>query len=196
MRVELRKRWSVLRSQPAKCSTQSHHSPQDSKNTKASAAQALIFRAAAIRRSNVQVQHIIKRMNAPPPTQTPQGQPCLTGVGNNPLTVTKHSQRAASRMPKARRSRLSLTRRAGCATLPDHKQYPSRPSPKSSLKEWCCHLSICADVHVQKSAQQCSHQIRASIHPKPLLKLFLFSPFCWRTILCPTAAHSPARHRQ
>ena len=25
---------------------------------------------------------------------------------------------------------------------PDHKQYPSRPSPKSSLKEWCCHLSI------------------------------------------------------
>ena len=96
----------------------------------------------AIRRSNVHVQHIIKRMNAPPPTQTPQGQPCLTGVGNNPLTVTKHGQRAASRMPKARRSRLSLTRRAGCATLPDHKQYPSRPSPKSSLKELCCHLSI------------------------------------------------------
>ena len=142
MRAESRERWSVFRPQPAKCSTQSHHSLQDSKNPKSSAAQALIFRAAAIRRSNVQVQHIIKRMNAPPPTQPPQGQPCLTGVGNNPLTVTEHGQRAASRMPKARRSRLSLTRRAGCATLPDHKQYPSRPSPKSSLKEWCCHLSI------------------------------------------------------
>ena len=62
-------------------------------------------------------------INASPPAQTPQGQPCLTGVGNNPLTVTKHGQRASSRMPKARRSRLSLTRRAGCATLPGHKQH-------------------------------------------------------------------------
>ena len=56
--------------------------------------------------------------NASPPAQTPQGQPCLTGVGNNPLTITKPSQRAVSRMPKARRSRLSLTRCAGWATLP------------------------------------------------------------------------------
>ena len=44
--------------------------------------------------------------------------PCLTGVGNNPLTITKPSRRAVSRMPKARRSRLSLTRRVGWATLP------------------------------------------------------------------------------
>ena len=44
--------------------------------------------------------------------------PCLTGVGNNPLTITKPSQRAVSRMPKARRSRLSLTRGAGWATFP------------------------------------------------------------------------------
>ena len=54
---------------------------------------------------------------ASPPTQTPQCQPCLTGVGDNPLTITKHSQHTVSRMPKARRSRLSLTRRAGCATF-------------------------------------------------------------------------------
>ena len=54
--------------------------------------------------------------NASPPAQTPQGQPCLTGVGNNPLTIPKHSRRTVSRMPNARRSRLSLTRRAGCAT--------------------------------------------------------------------------------
>ena len=59
--------------------------------------------------------------NVSPPTQTPQGQPCSTGVGNNPLTIPEHSQRAVSRMPKARRSRLSLTRCAGCATLPNHK---------------------------------------------------------------------------
>ena len=44
--------------------------------------------------------------------------PCLTGVGNNPLTITKPSRRAVSRMPKARRSRLSLTRCAGWATFP------------------------------------------------------------------------------
>ena len=56
--------------------------------------------------------------NASPPAQTPQGQPCLTGVGNNPLTIPKHSRRAVSRMPKARRSRSSLIRCAGCATLP------------------------------------------------------------------------------
>ena len=55
--------------------------------------------------------------DAPPPTQTPQGQPCLTGVGNNPLTIRQPSQRAVSRMPKARRSRLSLTRCAGWATF-------------------------------------------------------------------------------
>ena len=60
--------------------------------------------------------------NASPPTQTPTGQPCSTGVGNNPLTIPEHSQRAVSRMPKARRSRLSLTRCAGCAILP---LYPS-----------------------------------------------------------------------
>ena len=59
--------------------------------------------------------------NAPPPTQAPTGQPCSTGVGNNPLTIPEHSQRAVSRMPKARRSRLSLTRCAGCATFPNHK---------------------------------------------------------------------------
>ena len=47
--------------------------------------------------------------------------PCSTGVGNNPLTIPEHSRRAVSRMPKARRSRLSLTRCAGCATLPNHK---------------------------------------------------------------------------
>ena len=56
--------------------------------------------------------------NASPPTQAPTGQPCLTGVGNNPLTIKKPSQRAVSRMPKARRSRLSLTRCAGWATFP------------------------------------------------------------------------------
>ena len=56
--------------------------------------------------------------DAPPLTQTPQGQPCLTGVGNTPLTIKKPSQRTVSRMPKARRSRLSLTRRAGWATFP------------------------------------------------------------------------------
>ena len=55
--------------------------------------------------------------DAPPPTQTPTGQPCLTGVGNNPLTIRQPSQRAVSRMPKARRSRLSLTRCAGWATF-------------------------------------------------------------------------------
>ena len=64
--------------------------------------------------------------NASPPAQTPQGQPCLTGVGNNPLTIPKPSQRAVSRMPKARRSRLSLTRCAGWATLPLCASKPSR----------------------------------------------------------------------
>ena len=44
--------------------------------------------------------------------------PCSTGVGNNPLTIPEHSRRAVSRMPKARRSRLSLTRCAGWATFP------------------------------------------------------------------------------
>ena len=56
--------------------------------------------------------------NASPPAHAPQGQPCSTGVGNNPLTITKHSQRAVSRMPKARRSRLSLTQCAGGAAFP------------------------------------------------------------------------------
>ena len=64
---------------------------------------------------------------ASPPTQTPQGQPCLTGVGNNPLTITKPSRRAVSRVPKARRSRLSLTRCAGGATL--LRKYLSRVEP-------------------------------------------------------------------
>ena len=54
---------------------------------------------------------------ASPPTQPSQCQPCLTGAGDNPLTITKHSQHTVSRMPKARHSRLSLTRRAGCATF-------------------------------------------------------------------------------
>ena len=64
-------------------------------------------------------------------SQTSTGQPCLTGVGNNPLTITKPSQRAVSRMPKARRSRLSLIRRAGWATFLPHLS-PCRP-PNSSL---------------------------------------------------------------
>ena len=51
--------------------------------------------------------------------------PCSTGVGNNPLTIPEHSRRAVSRMPKARRSRLSLTRCAICATFPNHKQRPA-----------------------------------------------------------------------
>ena len=50
-------------------------------------------------------------------SQTPTGQPCSTGVGNNPLTIKQPSRRAVSRMPKARRSRLSLTRGAGWATF-------------------------------------------------------------------------------
>ncbi len=61
---------------------------------------------------------------SPTPRRPPKLQrvnPCSTGVGNNPLTIPEHSQRAVSRMPKARRSRLSLTRCAGCATLPNHK---------------------------------------------------------------------------
>ncbi len=66
--------------------------------------------------------------NASSPTQTPQGQPCLTGVGNNPLTIPKPSQRAVSRMPKARRSRLSLTRCAGWAT-PQHTYPTQRRTP-------------------------------------------------------------------
>ena len=65
--------------------------------------------------------------NALPPAQTPTGQPCLTGVGNNPLIVIKHHQCAVSRMPQARRSRLSLTRCAGGATL--LRKYLSRVEP-------------------------------------------------------------------
>ena len=56
--------------------------------------------------------------SASPLAQTPTGHPCLTGVGNNPLIVIKHHQCAVSRMPQARRSRSSLIRCAGCATLP------------------------------------------------------------------------------
>ena len=74
--------------------------------------------------------------NAPPPTQAPTGQPCSTGVGNNPLTIPEHSQRAVSRMPKARRSRLSLTRCAGCATLP--KAAPRRPHFPAVLTSMLC----------------------------------------------------------
>ena len=65
--------------------------------------------------------------SASPPAQTPTGQPCLTGVGNNPLIVIKHHQCAVSRMPQARRSRLSLTRCAGGATL--LRKYLSRVEP-------------------------------------------------------------------
>ena len=67
--------------------------------------------------------------NALPPAQTPQGQPCLTGVGNNPLIVIKHHQCAVSRMPQARRSRLSLTRCAGWATLPRTSTTSRFPPP-------------------------------------------------------------------
>ena len=74
--------------------------------------------------------------NASPPTQAPTGQPCLTGVGNNPLTIPEHSRRAVSRMPKARRSRLSLTRCAGCATLP--KAAPRRPHFPAVLTSILC----------------------------------------------------------
>ena len=42
----------------------------------------------------------------------------MTGVGNNPLIAQQHSHPAVSRMPQARRSRLSLTRRDDCATSP------------------------------------------------------------------------------
>ena len=72
--------------------------------------------------------------NASPPAQTPQGQPCLTGVGNNPLTIKKPSQRAVSRMPKARRSRLSLTRCAGCATFLHCLSASSVPSKQRANK--------------------------------------------------------------
>ena len=78
--------------------------------------------------------------NVSPPTQTPQGQPCLTGVGNNPLTITKPSQRAVSRMPKARRSRLSLTRCAGWAT---HYNYPLTPR--------CIHPNVSYKMAAQTS---------------------------------------------
>ena len=77
--------------------------------------------------------------NASPPAQTPQGQPCLTGVGNNPLTITKPSQRAVSRMPKARRSRLSLTRCAGWATFPKHKQRRAALTSPSYLPRYSAH---------------------------------------------------------
>ena len=77
--------------------------------------------------------------NVSPSTQTPQGQPCSTGVGNNPLTITKLSQYAVSRMPQARRSRLSLTRRAGWATfyacpLATHFEHISFPHFPSTQK--------------------------------------------------------------
>ena len=78
--------------------------------------------------------------NASSPTQTPQGQPCLTGVGNNPLTIKKPSRRAVSRMPKARRSRLSLTRCAGWAT---HYNYPLTPR--------CIHPNVSPKMAAQTS---------------------------------------------
>lgn len=43
------------------------------------------------------------------------GQPWLTGVGYNPLIAVEHWQHGVSRMPQARRSRLSLIRRDDCA---------------------------------------------------------------------------------
>ena len=89
---------------------------------------AISTRASVFAFSTLRKQQNNNRSTAPlpsndsPPAQTPQGQPCSAGVGNNPLTIPKHSRRAVSRMPKARRSRLSLTRCAGCAILP---LYPS-----------------------------------------------------------------------
>ena len=86
--------------------------------------------------STLREQHSCNRSKLPTghiAAQTPQGQPCSTGVGNNPLTITKPSQCTVSRMPKARRSRLSLTRRAGWATLPLLCiKAPSYPTPKAA----------------------------------------------------------------
>ena len=99
-------------------------------------------------RASVQASHTLREQqgnsrgkfplpsSVSPPAQTPQGQPCSTGVGNNPLTITEHSQRAVTRMPKARRSRLSLTRCAGCATLP--KAAPRRPHFHAVLTSMLC----------------------------------------------------------
>ena len=90
-------------------------------------------RASVFAFSTLREQQNNNRSNAPlpssasPPAQTPTGQPCLTGVGNNPLIVIKHHQCAVSRMPQARRSRLSLTRCAGGAAL--LRKYLSRVEP-------------------------------------------------------------------
>ena len=73
--------------------------------------------------------------NASPPTQAPTGQPCSTGVGNNPLTITKPSQRAVSRMPQARRSRSSLMDRDACATVPFR-------SALQRWSVWCTHFAF------------------------------------------------------
>ena len=90
--------------------------------------------------------------NDSPPAQTPQGQPCSAGVGNNPLTIPKHSRRAVSRMPKARRSRLSLTRCAGWAT------FHAAPTINQSGRGRCNQFSrFCIRIfHAQRAAKQLS----------------------------------------
>ena len=77
--------------------------------------------------------------NASSSTQTPQGQPCSTGVGNNPLTITKLSQRAVSRTSGFAVPAASLTRRAGWATfyacpLATHFEHISFPHFPSTQK--------------------------------------------------------------
>ena len=93
--------------------------------------------------------------NASSSTQTPQGQPCSTGVGNNTLTIPEHSQHAVSRMPKARRSRLSLTRCAGCAT------FHAAPTINQSGRGRCNQFSrFCIRIfHAQRAAKRYARQI-------------------------------------
>ena len=50
-------------------------------------------------------------------SQAPTGQLCLTGVGNNPLTIKQPRQRAVSRMPQARR-------KPGQKHLRNHSNWP------------------------------------------------------------------------
>ena len=51
-------------------------------------------------------------------THDGRGRPWLTGVGHNPLIASQRWQCGRSRLPQARRSRLSLTWRDDCATFP------------------------------------------------------------------------------
>ena len=60
--------------------------------------------------------------NASPPAQTPQGQPCLTGVGNNPLTIPKHSRYYTSnsyctQTPKAAPERTGYSLSSGVVSV-------------------------------------------------------------------------------